>query len=67
MAGDLLLDTAKWSGDVDSAAVKDAVASDLQAATNLKLPGTPSLFINGQLYSGGLSLEALRSAVSTGG
>jgi protein-disulfide isomerase len=58
------LNVAQWTKDLDSSAVANLVASDLQAAETLNLPGTPSLFINGQPYSGGLTLDDLRSAVT---
>ncbi len=63
VATSLGLDVTRWQHDLDSSAVANAVASDLAAAEALSLPGTPSLFINGHLYSGGLSLDQLRSAV----
>jgi protein-disulfide isomerase len=57
------LDVTRWTQDLDSTAASDQVATDLDAAETLGLPGTPSLFIDGQLYNGGLSLADLRSAV----
>ena len=58
------LDVTRWTQDLDSSAVADTVATDLSAAETLNLRGTPSLFINGRSYSGGLSLADLRSAVT---
>lgn len=64
LASPLGLDVARWTQDLDSSAVANTVASDLSAAETLNLRGTPSLFINGRSYNGGLSLVELRSAVT---
>ena len=41
--------------------------ADLDAATRLNLPGTPSILINGSYYSGSLTLDGLRSAIAAAG
>ncbi|MGZ6256608.1 MAG: thioredoxin domain-containing protein [Candidatus Limnocylindria bacterium] len=64
LASSVGLDVTRWTQDLDAAAVANTVATDLDAATTLNLAGTPSLFINGRAYSGSLSLDALRSAVT---
>ena len=67
LATSLGLDVTKWTVDLDSSSVANLVASDLQAAETLNLPGTPSLFVNGHPYSGGFTLDDLRSAVAAAG
>jgi len=67
IASTLGLDVEKWKADLDTSAVRDAVQADADAASSLKLPGTPSLFINGSLYNGSLSLDAIRAAVAAAG
>ncbi len=67
IASTLGLDVEKWKADLDTSAVRDAVQADADAASSLKLPGTPSLFINDTLYNGSLSIDAIRSAVTAAG
>ena len=69
LATDLGLDVARWVSDYASSAVANAVARDLDAARQLNLPGTPSLFINGTVYDGSLTADAIRAVIaqSTGG
>jgi protein-disulfide isomerase/uncharacterized membrane protein len=61
------LDVATWTSDLGSSGVAAAVQADSDAAGTLQLPGTPSLFIDGQPYNGGLTLDGLRSAVNAAG
>ena len=44
----LKLDVAKWKLDMDSQPAKDRLAQDLKLFEELKLQGTPSLFVNGR-------------------
>jgi protein-disulfide isomerase len=44
----LKLDLAKWKADVDSAAVKERVARDHKLGEELKVKGTPTIYINGR-------------------
>ncbi len=46
-AASLGLDQAKFAADLDSSNVKDAVTTDLTAATKYNLQGTPTIFVNG--------------------
>jgi protein-disulfide isomerase len=50
--------------DYASAAVADGVDGDLQVALDMGLPQTPTIFIDGEVYDGALSLEELRAAVA---
>ena len=69
IATDLGLDVERWLSDYASSAVANTVARDLDAARQLNLPGTPSVFINGTVYEGSLTADAIRSAIAsaTGG
>ncbi len=64
LAGQAGLDVARWQADLGTSTVADTVSSDAAAAANLHLNSTPSIFINVRLYTGSLSLDALRSAVA---
>jgi protein-disulfide isomerase len=44
----LKLDVAKWKVDMDSPAAKDRVAQDHRLEEDLKLKGTPTLYVNGR-------------------
>jgi protein-disulfide isomerase len=44
----LKLDIGKWKSDMESQAAKDRVAQDHQLETDLKLTGTPTLYVNGR-------------------
>ncbi len=61
------LDVSTWQADINSSSVGAAVQADADAAGSLQLPGTPSIFIDGQPYNGSLSLDGLRAAVTAVG
>jgi protein-disulfide isomerase len=44
----LKLDVAKWKADMDSAAAKDRLAEDHRLEDDLKLKGTPTIYVNGR-------------------
>jgi protein-disulfide isomerase len=44
----LKLDLAKWKVDMESQAAKDRLAEDKRLADDLKLKGTPTLYVNGR-------------------
>ncbi len=64
IASGLGLDVTAWEAAYASAEVKAAVDVDRQAAVGLGLNGTPTLFINGRLYSGSLSSDGIRAAIA---
>jgi protein-disulfide isomerase len=64
LAAEVGVDGARFTVDRQSAAVTAIIEQDLAEARRLALPGTPSIFINGDRYNGPLQIEALRSAVS---
>ena len=50
-----------------SSVVAEAVASDRSAAEELRLSGTPTIFIDGVRYGGPLNREAIAQAVESAG
>ena len=44
----LKLDVVRWKADLESSAVKDRVASDRKLGEQLKLKGTPTIYVNGR-------------------
>lgn len=64
LAGELGLDVGSWTTDYASTAIAEAVAADQQAAIDLRLNGTPTIFIDGERYTGSFSPEALHAAVA---
>jgi protein-disulfide isomerase len=47
-AGILKLDIPKWKADMDSTAVKTRIANDHKLGEDLKLKGTPTIYVNGR-------------------
>ena len=64
VAADVGLDVEAWQAAYESDEVAAAVDVDRQAAEGMGLTGTPTLFIDGRLYSGSLSEDAIRAAVA---
>lgn len=64
LVSSLGLDVAAWQAAYASAEVEAIVDADRQAAAGLGLQGTPTLFINGRLYSGPLSSDGIRAAIA---
>jgi protein-disulfide isomerase len=67
IASEIGLDVARWRSDTTSPAVTDVVTADAREAQDLQLSGTPTIFIDGRQYDGGLSLSALQQAVAAAG
>jgi protein-disulfide isomerase len=44
----LRLDIPKWKADMESAAVKDRIANDRKLGEELKVKGTPTIYVNGR-------------------
>ncbi len=61
------LDVARWREDATSTAVTDVVASDRRDAEELRLSGTPTIFVDGVRYGGPLNREAIVQAVESAG
>jgi protein-disulfide isomerase len=64
MAGELGLDTGRWQADYESPDMAAVVDVDRQAALALGLSSTPTLFIGGVHYTGPLSADGIRAAIS---
>lgn len=67
IAGEVGLDVARWRADTASSAVADVVASDRRSAEELRLSGTPTIFIDGVRYGGPLNHADLTRAVEAAG
>ena len=57
------LDMQRFEADLNSAETKAAVARDMQDGDRAGVEGTPSVFINGRKYNGGLDLAAIRPVI----
>jgi protein-disulfide isomerase len=64
IATEIGLDLPRWRSDVESSAVAQAVSSDAHEAQDLQLRGTPTIFIDGQQYTGPLTFASLSQAVA---
>jgi protein-disulfide isomerase len=65
IATDVGLDVARWQADLARPEVAAKVQADVQKATELALPGTPSIFIDGRRYTGRLDFASLSAAIPT--
>jgi protein-disulfide isomerase len=63
MAGIIGLDTKRFEQDWDSDAVKQAVAREQMEGDKAGVEATPTVFIDGQKYNGGLDLDAVRPII----
>ena len=59
----LNLDGKAFDECLDSGKQADAVKAQANQANNLQLTGTPSFFINGRFYAGGMDYDSLRQIV----
>lgn len=62
-AESLGLDKEKFITDYNSSEVKNAVEADGESGAKLKLPGTPSLFLNGKLINNPRDYESFRKLI----
>jgi Na+/H+ antiporter NhaA len=62
-AGELGLDTGRFTDDLRTGAWAARVAEDVETADLSGVSGTPTFFVNGQRYRGAYDLAALTSAV----
>jgi protein-disulfide isomerase len=63
LASQLGLDLAAFRTAYAASTTLQPINDDLSAAMTLDLPGTPSIYIDGTVYQGQLSLAAIRAAV----
>jgi protein-disulfide isomerase len=54
------LDMNRFTADMDSTAVREAIVRDVQDGEQAGVQGTPTLFINGQRYNGPIDLDSLK-------
>jgi protein-disulfide isomerase len=64
LAAKLRLDAARFERDLDSERVKQAIAADRAEGERLGVQGTPTLFVNGQGYTGARTVEQLKQLVT---
>lgn len=62
-AKQLKLDEQAFSKCLDSGATAPGIKASYMEAQGLGIPGTPAIFINGQVYNGALSFEKLQAAI----
>ena len=62
-AASIGLDMKKFEADLDSDAVKKAVARDLADGEEAGVEGTPTVFINGQRYNGEYDLASIKPII----
>ena len=60
----LNLDMAKFTADLESEKIKNQIESDRQSGAALRVDGTPTFYINGQEYSGAITVEQFQSAIN---
>lgn len=65
IAVEVSLDIARWRADAASSTVAEVVASDRRSAEELRLSGTPTIFVDGVRYGGPLNRDALLRAVES--
>lgn len=62
-AQELGLDMTKFNSDIDSSIVEDAVMEDYRTGTKHKIKSPPTLFVNGILFDGLHTAEALKAKI----
>jgi protein-disulfide isomerase len=64
LAGELGLDVAEWQAAYASPETAAVVDADRQAAIQMGLSSTPTLFIGGIHYTGPLSADGIQAAIA---
>ena len=64
LANELGLDVTAWQTAYASSEVSATVDADRHAARDLQVSSTPTLFIDGKVYDGPMSIDAIRSALA---
>jgi protein-disulfide isomerase len=60
IAKDIGLDMEKFQADMQSASVKQALRKDIADGDKVDIQGTPTIFVNGKRYNGGLELPLMK-------
>ncbi|MDR3606441.1 MAG: thioredoxin domain-containing protein [Oligoflexia bacterium] len=63
LAGEIGLDLSRFEADLESDVILLRVQRDILSGTELGVDGTPTLFIDGELYRGSLNPEYLSDAI----
>jgi protein-disulfide isomerase len=64
IAKDVGLDVGQWRKDFESEAIKERVQKDRMEGGGLRINMTPTIFLNGRLYSDEKDVESLRDWIS---
>src|SRR5437773_7628332 len=62
-AAGLGLDMKRFTADLDSPEIKNAVERDMEDGNRAGVDATPTIFIDGQKYNGGLALDAIKPVI----
>jgi protein-disulfide isomerase len=65
LARDAGLDMNRFEADLNSAETRKVIAKDLDDGDRAGVEGTPSIFINGRKYNGGLDLPTIRPIIDS--
>jgi protein-disulfide isomerase len=60
IAKDIGLDMEKFQADMQSASVKQALRKDIADGDKVDIQGTPTIFVNGKRYNGGLEIPLMK-------
>jgi protein-disulfide isomerase len=60
IAKDIGLDMEKFQADMQSASVKQTLRKDIADGDKVDIQGTPTIFVNGKRYNGGLELPLVK-------
>jgi RNA polymerase sigma factor (sigma-70 family) len=63
LAGQVGLDVARFTRELDAHVHRDAVARDLATADELEVRATPTFFINGQRFTGAQGIDGFRALI----
>lgn len=62
-AAGLGMDMKRFTADLDSQAIKQAVMRDMEDGNKIGVDATPTIFIDGQKYNGALALDAIKPVI----
>jgi len=62
-AAGLGLDMKRFTADLDSPGIKQAVMRDMEDGNKIGVDATPTVFIDGQKYNGALALDAMKPVI----
>jgi protein-disulfide isomerase len=62
-AAGLGLDMTRFTADLESPAIKQAIKRDMEDGERIGVDATPTVFIDGQKYNGALALDAIKPVI----